>query len=181
MAKPRPPLPAKLMCALFSTSLELMERAQKEMEKHFGTIDLEGPLYNFTETDHYWDAMGEDLKKRLISFENLVEQDQLKNIKNLTNRLEEELSQTEEGKVLPYSRPINLDPGLVTGAKLILATMKDFSHRIYLGNHVYAEVTLIYVKGQFRPQPWTYPDYKREGNLAFLSRVRGRYMQQMGL
>jgi len=95
----------------------------------------------------------------------------LAGIKHRTNLLESELA--VEGR-----RGVNLDPGIVNDSRLILATTKDFAHRVYLGSGIYAEVTLIFKDGAFRPQEWTYPDYKSREALEFVLRARERYLVQ---
>lgn len=181
MAKAREPLPAKLVVALFSSSWDVILEAKHQLISLFGAIDLEGLPFEFIQTHHYEKSMGSSLIKQLVAFQALVEQGDLKEIKNQTNALEEEAKTWKSSLNLSVSRPVNLDPGLITGAKFILATMKDFSHRLYLGNHVYGEVTLMFQKGKFCIQPWTYPDYQKEENLLFLKQVRQIYMDQLAL
>jgi uncharacterized protein DUF4416 len=76
-------------------------------------------------------------------------------------------------------RRINLDPGYIDLAKLVLATTKDQQHRLYLGQGIYAEVTLRFTGGRFVPWDWTYPDYRTAEYLAFFDAVRQRYRQQL--
>ncbi|RME03324.1 MAG: DUF4416 family protein [Planctomycetota bacterium] len=174
MARRRVPLPAKLICGLFSSERAVIEEGIMRLEGSFGEVDLRGGYYRFTHTDHYAEEMGGELWKCFVSFERLIEQERIVEIKNFTNRLELELRPMG----FPYSRAINIDPGYITGAKLVLATMKDFVHRLYLGDGVYGEVTLSYIHGDFRVQPWTYPDYREEENLSFFRQVRFRYLEQ---
>ena len=56
---------------------------------------------------------------------------------------------------------MNLDPGYITPAKLVLASTKDHAHRLYLADGIYAEVTLAFRGKQWQPLEWTYPDYRR--------------------
>jgi len=46
---------------------------------------------------------------------------------------------------------------------------------IYLRRGIYADLTLMYRKGQFQSLPWTYPDYKDEHLQDFLLKVRNKY------
>ncbi|MEA3227041.1 MAG: DUF4416 family protein [Planctomycetota bacterium] len=80
---------------------------------------------------------------------------------------------------IPLPRPVNLDPGIIEPAKLVLATTKDYSHRIYIGKKIYAEVTLVYDKGRWRPLDHTYPDYKQQCYFDFFDRVRTRLLEQL--
>ncbi|MHC4620550.1 MAG: DUF4416 family protein, partial [Planctomycetota bacterium] len=81
------------------------------------------------------------------------------------------------GHTLP--RPVNLDPGIIEPSKLILATTKNYSHRIYIGNRMYAEVTLIFDKGRWRPFDYTYPDYRQQCYFDFFDKVRNRLVEQL--
>jgi len=70
------------------------------------------------------------------------------------------------------TRPLNLDPGYLTEAKLVLASTKDHAHRIYLGRGIYAEVTLHYQNGRWQSHDWTYPDFQRPDYHLFFSQCR---------
>lgn len=139
------------------------------MEREFGPVILESPHYPFTHTKYYEAEMGTGLEKFFWAFEGFFPQENLVETKLFTNALEEELAQ-EKGGIL--KRRVNLDPGYVTEAQLVLATTKGYSHRIYLRDGIYAEVTLIYHKGGFRPLDWTYPDYRMPVVLRFMEEVR---------
>ena len=93
-----------------------------------------------------------------------------------TNQLEAELA---GGSGYPEPRPLNLDPGLLTLGKFMLATTKDQAHRIYLQKGIFAEVTLRYQAGAFEPWPWTYADYRQPIVLAFLNEARDYYRQRL--
>ncbi len=97
----------------------------------------------------------------------------LAEIKRLTGLLEAEFA----APGLP-PRPVNIDPGFVDEARLVLATAKDRGHRLYLGQGVYAEVTLSFSGGQFTPLPWTYPDYASAEYREFFAGVRERLREQ---
>jgi len=71
---------------------------------------------------------------------------------------------------------VNLDPGYVTPAKLVLASCKDYTHRAYLARGVYAEPTLAYTGGRWQAHPWTYPDYRTAEYHAFFDRLRDRLL-----
>ena len=69
-------------------------------------------------------------------------------------------------------RPLNLDPGYITPAKLVLASTKDHAHRIYLRDGIYAEVTLSFRGRKWQPLEWTYPDYRRDDYQRFFTECR---------
>src|SRR5205085_3042003 len=133
------------------------------------------PPYSFHQTAYYTPTMGPDLCKQLLAFERLVSPDDLPPIKLRTNALERELA---DSAAFPEPRPLNLDPGLLSLGKFMLATTKDQAHRVYLRDGIYAEVTLRYQDGAFRPWPWTYADYREPTVLAFLKEARGRYKEK---
>jgi hypothetical protein len=110
-----------------------------------------------------------------ISFERLIDPGDLAEVKRATNSLERQMAEGGEWDVL---RPINLDPGYVAPGKLILATCKDFSHRMYLGGGVYGETTLAWNNGHWEVYRWTYPDFRTAEYQGFLTQVRERLMAQ---
>ena len=76
-------------------------------------------------------------------------------------------------------RRVNVDPGILSAERLVLATGKNYIHRIYLGSGVYGDLTLIYSKGSYRPLPWTYPDYQVPETIAMFNILRKRYRMQL--
>jgi hypothetical protein len=157
MAEPRIPEPALLVVAAFSRHSEALTWAHQQLQTQFGPIVRTGPVMEFSHTKYYEGSMGPGLLKQLLAFEQLAMEDQLATIKLSTNDLERELAKTS---CYPELRPLNLDPGLLTLGKFLLATTKDQAHRIYLRDGIYAEVTLRFQAGQFEPWPWTYTDYR---------------------
>jgi len=153
MGKIKPPLPVKLFFAEFTAYPELFLQAEERLQELFGDIDYHSPIFDFTHTHYYEKEMGTNLKKKFVSFKKLIPPQDLADIKITSNRIEEEFS--VEGK-----RRINLDPGYLDFARVVLATTKDSYQRIYLGKGIYAEVTLYFAHGEFHALPWTYPDYR---------------------
>ena len=86
----------------------------------------------------------------------------------MTNQIEQTFAQGAR-------RRINIDPGYLLMERFVLATGKNFSHRIYIGDGIYADLTLMYQKGSFQTLPWTYPDYAAPEMHAFLMQVRRHY------
>lgn len=93
-------------------------------------------------------------------------------IKLFTNEMELEWASADR-------RRINLDPGYLLPSRFVLATGKNFAHRIYIGRSIYADLTLIYEKGRFHTLPWTYPDYADAGLQAVLEQIRANYMDAL--
>jgi hypothetical protein len=176
MAEPLAPDRALLVSAVFSRHREALDWAQETLALDYGPIALVGPTYDFNQTRYYEKSMGAGLCKRFLAFEALVAADALASIKERTNQLERELASI---KKYPEPRPLNVDPGLLTLGKFCLATTKDQAHRIYLGNGIFAEVTLRFHDGAFEPWPWTYADYRLPNVLLFLGKARDFYRRRL--
>lgn len=163
---------AKLIVGMISNNTEFFEKASRLLVKKFGKIDFESSILDFNFTNYYEKEFGRNLKRKFISFKELVRQDHLAGIKNLTIKIEKQLTDSA------WKRKVNLDPGLLTDSKLVLASTKDFSHRIYLGNFIFAELTLSFQNKAFAPFPWTYPDYKTKDYIDFFNHARNLYMKK---
>jgi len=143
----------------------LFDEIKKILEKFLGLIDAESPVWPWEHSDYYEKEMGKGLKRKFLFFSNLINYEKLPDIKIKTIEIEGIYS--EGGK-----RRINLDPGYIHPAKVVLSTRKDYSHRIYLRDGVYAEVTLYYLDHTFNPLPYTYPDFKSNEYIELFNRVR---------
>jgi len=163
------PTPVLLLLAVCSGRDDVLAWAKRRATDEFGPVALESKAFDFTETDYYRAAMGAGLKKQFLVFQRKIDPGSLADVKNLTNQWERECAEQSEHD-LP--RPLNLDPGYLTLAKLVLASTKDHAHRIYLGQGIYAEVTLQYRRGAWQALDWTYPDYRRDDYQEFFSRCR---------
>ncbi|MFQ5491461.1 MAG: DUF4416 family protein [Phycisphaerae bacterium] len=173
MGSIRPPKPAKLFCGLLSADLDLMAEASRRLAKQFGPIDATSETWPFTATDYYQHEMGSDIKRRFVTFAQLISVDRLPEIKRFTNDLEKGFC--HDLALALDTRPINIDPGYLNLSKLVLATTKDYSHRLYLARGIYAEVTLHYENAAWQPWPWTYPDYASQDYRDFFNQVRQVY------
>ncbi len=169
MGRIKKPLPAKLIVSAIYSHSEALRSAVIQLEKKFGRIELETEESDFTHTDYYQEEMGENLRRKFFAFERLVPRDRLAEIKSWTNELEAKFGDKVGDFIF---RTVNLDPGLLTLAGLTLASTKDFAHRIYLSDGIYAEKTLLYQNKLFTALPWTYPDYREARVLSFLNQVR---------
>lgn len=172
MGLPRPPDPVLLVVALFSRHEAAFSWAHPRLEAAFGPVAHASPWFEFTQTRYYEPTMGTALRKQFLAFDRLLPPDELAAIKRQTNAWEAELAALG---AYPEPRPLNLDPGILSLGKFVLATTKDQGHRIYLRDGILAEVTLRYQAGTFVPWPWTYADYRQEGVLAFLNEARDLY------
>jgi hypothetical protein len=163
------PRPVLLLLGVFSRHDAALDWARQTAEATWGPIALTSKVFSFEDTKYYEKTMGTDLKKTFFAFEQLVDPTALIDIKLRTNELEEQYRAENEHS---EPRPINLDPGYVTEAKLVLATTKDRDHRLYLGRGIFAEVTVHFCRGVWRTHPWTYPDYQSAGYHEFLTQCR---------
>ncbi len=173
MGAPRAFSPAKLVIAVISARPSGRAAVAASLEALFGPVDFESPPVDFTFTDYYDREMGRPLLRWFTAFERLVGPETLAGIKLRTNALEAE---TAEGG----RRTFNLDPGLLTLARFVLATTKESAHRIPLADGIYGDLTLKYEKGAYRPLPWTYPDYRSEPYIALFEGLRGLLREQLG-
>jgi hypothetical protein len=158
MGSPGEPTVVLLIMAAFSRYEAALTWAREKAEACWGPVELASPAFDFTETDYYQSTMGGGIKKQFFAFERLVDPERLVDFKLQANAWETEYATLDKH---PEPRPLNLDPGYITLAKLVLASTKDHSHRIYLGRGIYAEITLTYRSGAWQPSEWTYPDYRR--------------------
>jgi hypothetical protein len=169
------PKPVKLIIGILAANQDCLQTAVKTIEAKFGEIDFQSDVWPFTQTDYYKDQTGENILRQFVSIEKLIDPAKLANIKHKTNRLEQKLV-AKSAAGLP--RPVNLDPGIIEPSKLVLATTKNYSHRIYIGKKMYAEVTLVFDKGHWQSLPYTYPDYRQQCYFDFFEKVRTKLLEQ---
>ncbi len=169
MGQPTPHTTVLLLLAAFSRYDEALLWGKQRAEGQWGAIELESPRFDFAETQYYDDTMGPGLKKVFFAFQRPFDPADLVNVKLLTNAWEDEYAALARH---PEPRPLNLDPGYITLGKLILASTKDFAHRIYLNRGIYAEVTLFYKHHRWQHHDCTFADYRREDYQRFFSLCR---------
>jgi hypothetical protein len=175
---PRVILPQLLVIAAFSRHDAALAWARERITYQFGPIILASEPFLVDEhTTYYQPTMGTGLQKVLLALERLVMPETLPDLKRTTIGWELELAACGR---FPEPRPLNLDPGLLSLGKFILATTKDQAHRIYLRDGIFAEVTLRYQDEQFQSWPWTYRDYRQPAVLEFLKQSRACYRGRLG-
>ncbi len=170
------PRPVKLMIGILATNEDCLRAAIEALTAEFGKADLISDVWAFTQTDYYKNETGENILRQFVSIEPLIDPGKLAKIKHQTNKLEQKLAVKLN---LDLPRPVNLDPGVIEASKLILATTKNYSHRIYIGKKMYAEVTLVFDKGHWQSLPYTYPDYRQKCYHDFFDKVRRRLLEQL--
>ena len=172
MGEAREPQPVKVFVGILSARPSALTELRSSLEKQLGPVDCESQLLDFTYTDYYEPEMGSGLKRKFWGFGPLAGPDALVDLKLFTNRMEQTLA-------INGKRTVNMDPGYLTAARVVLASTKDYGHRLYLGKGIHGEVTLMYQQKGFRPLPWTYPDYRSEAYHQFFRELRGLYMTQL--
>lgn len=161
--------PVLLICAMVSRYPAALQWGIDRLTERYGPSALESPVFEFTETTYYRDSMGDDLKKQFVGFETLIDPADLVDAKIATNQMEQDYIDQHTD---PEARPLNLDPGYISQAKLVLATTKDRDHRLYVAKGIYAEVTLFFRQKQWCGRSWTYPDYQRDDFQTFFTQCR---------
>lgn len=175
MAEAKPFTPVKLICGVIFSDQKVRALAVEKLEQLYGPIDLISPTLAFDITDYYEKQMGKNLKREFVSFERLIPPESLSETKLRTNQLEEEI----RAAVQAGERVVNLDPGFLTSSALIMATAKNFAHRVPLQKGIYAHLELLLARKETRPLDWTYPDYKKEDYQKFFLDVRRIYLSQV--
>ncbi|HEX3871484.1 MAG TPA: DUF4416 family protein [Pirellulales bacterium] len=169
MGEPTCHKPVLRLVAVITRHESALVWASQQLVGRWGPVALQSAAFAFEETRYYESTMGPHLSKTFLTFEPLADATELVTWKLWCNELEKEyaaLGRHDE------SRPLNLDPGYVTPAKLVLASTKDHAHRIYLGRGIYAEITLAYRDGGWRHHEFTFPDYRRDDYQRFFTDCR---------
>ena len=174
MAQPREFSPVKLICGVIYKEDALYAEIRRRLEAEWGKIDSESPAFPFDLTGYYEDEMGGGLVRRFVSFETLVPPESLPAAKLWAIELESIIRQ-ERGLT---GRPVNIDPGYLTASAVIMATAKDFAHRIPLGRGIYAHLEFLFSRPGVRTLDWTYPDLRREPAQAYFRNVREIFLRQ---
>lgn len=169
MSRPRQAEVVKLVMSVIFAPGEVVFDAMQVLAAHFGRPDFISAQMPFDYTSYYEKEMGQSLIRRMVSFDELIPPESLPDIKLMTNLVEEQFS--SKGR-----RKINIDPGYLSPAHLMLATGKGYTHRPYLRLGIYADLTLIFTEGAFRALSWTYPDYAGQEMMAALNKVRDKYI-----
>ena len=159
----------KLIAGLISNDEALFDKAAAILEKKLkNKVDFKSGVIDFSYTDYYDKEMGGGLKRKFLSFKKLVRLEGIAKVKLLTNDIEKRF-------LIDGKRAVNIDPGYIDAAKLVLFSTKDYSHRVHAGNGVFAEVTLHYKNKRFDFWPWTYPDYRSDEYVRIFGAIRDIY------
>jgi len=173
MGKPKASDPAKLFMSLIAREDTALHGAVDELRSLFGEVDFVSEKLAFDFTRYYAEEMGSPLFRRFITFERLIDRAALPDIKLVTNGLEEKRGGPAG------NRRVNVDPGYVCLEHVILATTKGYSHRPYLRDGIYGDLTLIFRNKSFQPLEWTYPDYRQPEVIGLFNQFRKRYLEDL--
>ncbi len=173
MGKGKEPEPAKLFMSLITSEESTLRKGVDDLAEIFGEVDFISDVLPFNFTDYYAREMGNDLFRRFVTFTSLISRALLPEIKQRTNHLEEKYS-TPKGY-----RKINIDPGYLCLEHVILATTKGYTHRPYLREGIYADLTLIYRNKSYQPLEWTYPDYRQTDVIELFNQFRKTYLEDL--
>jgi len=170
---PREPLPGLLILSVLSARWgEVWPGLLAELEARFGPAGHVSEEFAFDQTPYYDEELGTPIGRRLLAFETLRPLDELAEIKLATNAI-------ESAHAVGARRRVNLDPGFLTLERLVLATGKNFSHRIYLGRGIWADLTLVWQRGGWTDFPWTFPDYAGQEMKSRLTKLRQLYKTKL--
>lgn len=174
MSIAKEPSKGNLTISVMFRDWDILAQARTLFTDKFGPIDMESPAYGFSEISPYYDAeMGAGVKKIICSFRELIYRDMVRDAKLFAIDLERKFSKND-------ARLVNIDPGMITLENFLLTTGKNFSHRVYLGAGVFAEVTLMFSKeNAIKELPWTYRDYLLEPARSFLLEARENYRDKL--
>jgi len=172
MSKPNPAEPVKLIFSVFANDAGRLDEIIGILSSAYGQPDFISAMVSFDYTNYYCAEMGENLVRRFLSMEKLIRPEDLPDIKLATNEIEDRSASNSQ-------RQVNIDPGYISKANLILATGKSYTHRPYLRDGIYADLTLVYQGKKFCSLPWTYPDYADEKQLFMLGKIREKYLLQL--
>jgi hypothetical protein len=172
MSHPHLPEKVRLIASLFSPDSGVIDRAIAQLSEIYGSVEWVSPEMFFDRTRYYAREMGWPLYRRFVSFEELISPETLVEVKLTTNVVENEY-------LVQGNRRINIDPGYISLERLVLATGKNYIHRVYLAKGIFADLTLVFKRGSFRPLEWTYRDYSAPEMIAVFNELRSAYMEKL--
>ena len=168
--------PVKFIVGILAISEDALARARELIDQRLGAIDFASDIWPFTHSNYYAKEMSDKLLRQFVSLTAPGDPSGIAELKLASNAAE---LADAEARGRDSRRAINLDPGYITPAKLILATTKDYSHRVYLAQGIYAEVTLQYHKGHWEGFAWSYPDYAGPTYHHFFCQVRESLLEEL--
>jgi len=167
MAKIKPPEPSLLFIGILYADHEILLQSKKNIGSDFGPVLFESPSLPWDYSSYYKEELGSPIFRQFVFFKNLIDPGSLVDIKLKTMERENDL-------VLEGKRRVNLDPGYLMLSRIVLASAKNYAHRIYLGKGIYGDATLLYSEkeGTFKPHLFTYRDYQEKSCIDMFLNAR---------
>jgi len=162
------PAPVLRLCSCLTAAIDLLPRAEAELEAEFGPIAMKSAPFPFDTSDYYHAEMGADLKRFWYCFKELCAAESLPDSRHASGRIEELFR--DAGK-----RRVNLDPGYLDYGKLVLASLKEAPDKIYLGRGVWAHTCLQFRDGRFVAPDHSFPDFMDGRFDFFMTEARALY------
>jgi len=169
VARIQKPPPGRLVVSIIYSSLDALADSLRVIERKFSRVDCETIEIPCSSQDRYREEMGDNLQRRIFSFEQPVPCDSLPEIKASCHKIEPMFSDCVRDF---HFRTVNIDPGILTPDKLVMASHREYNHRLYLGRGVFAQIELVYSHGKFMRLPWTNPDFCHNEAIDLFNRVR---------
>jgi len=162
------PPPVQFFTSIIFSDSGILSEVEASLSALVGAVGERTAFMPFSQSDYYALEMGPDLTRCFFLFEPLFDRERLAGIKRATNAVEQKFS--TDGR-----RMANIDPGYLALEHMVLATTKGYAHKVYLGQGIFADLTLIYANGTYRALPWTYPDYGSNELIPLFNGWRERY------
>jgi hypothetical protein len=172
MARIQKPHPGRLIISTIYSSMDALADSLRALERRFGRVQYETIEIETSLASEYREEMGDGLMRRFFSFEKPVARASLPELKGICHKIEPLFADNMGDFVF---RTVNIDPGILTPDSLVMASHREYNHRLYLRDGVFAEVALIYSRGRFMRLPWTVADYYDNEAIEFFKRVRDSF------
>ncbi len=150
----RRPEESILFTGVLFSSREIFDQTLVVLKETFGDILTQSRIFPWDHSSYYAGEIGSPLLRCFVFFSRLIDTTALADFKHMACGIEAIFADPDN------RRRINIDPGYLTQAKVVLASRKNYSHRICIGKGIYAELELFFQDGKFNPLPYTYSDYK---------------------
>ncbi|RKX30071.1 MAG: hypothetical protein DRP47_00075 [Candidatus Zixiibacteriota bacterium] len=177
MVRIQKPPPGRLVVSIIYSSIDALADSLRVIEHKFSKVECETIEIPCSSQERYREEMGDNLQRRFFSFEQPVACDTLPMIKATCYKIETMFSDCVRDY---YFRTVNIDPGILTPDKLVMASHREYNYRLYLGSGVFAQIELIHSQGQFKRLPWTNLDYCHDEAMDLFYRVRDSFEPTTG-
>lgn len=164
---------AKLMAFIIAPQNSLENAWVSALVNEFGALEHKGEFFPFCKTDYYKAEMGENLHRGTISFEGLIEPENIGAYKSKAIELENRLKNENGNRIL------NIDIGYMDSDKIVLPSTKRGPFKLYAGNGIWLDMVLTYAKGDFKPTDWAFADFKENPYKRDLLLIREKYKRTL--